>query len=506
MAFPDQSIGQQPPRPSFSLEELERLRTRLEKQHVSPENSLAVRFPEIAAQLHPELNGCISADMIPSRCGAQFIWQCPECAEHTWKATPQNRTSHKTSRCPYCLHRKIDSMSSLLVLRADLAAEWDFEGNGSLRPEHFSPGSDRLVSWRCKDDFRHCWKAKISQRNIGYMNCPYCSGKYVTDSNRLSILFPEIAAEFHTKKNRMLYAQLEVNQPFYPQNKRLAPQERPNANRRLRASDLAFDTSEIVWWFCSKDSRHEDWRERVRSRTSEGYGCPSCSHKNVAPHDSLAAKYPKLSGMFHSARNAPATASSISCGSERKMWWQCLRDRTHVFRSSVKSIVRSWDNGNSGCAICSHRKVGSKTSLAAVYPEVASLLIYTVDKRLLATEVCANSNLYGAFQCRVSEEHVWTSKIQNVVECFKKRGRSGCPFCYGLRVTPKNSLDGLYPIVAKHLDRREETIEKSTKISPGSHKVVPFRCLVNDTHRWRSEIREAVKRFKKGKLVCPFCQ
>jgi hypothetical protein len=30
--------------------------------------------------------------------------------------------------------------------------------------------------------------------------------------------------------------------------------------------------------------------------------------------------------------------------------------------------------------------------------------------------------------------------------------------------------------------------------------------LVNDTHRWRSEIREAVKRFKKGKLVCPFCQ
>jgi hypothetical protein len=56
----------------------------------------------------------------------------------------------------------------------------------------------------------------------------------------------------------MLYAAHEVNQDFYPQNERMPPEKRPARNRRLRASDLPFDTCEIVWWFCSKDSRHED--------------------------------------------------------------------------------------------------------------------------------------------------------------------------------------------------------------------------------------------------------
>jgi hypothetical protein len=303
----------------------------------------------------------------------------------------------------------------------------------------------------------------------------------------------------------MLYPKHEVNRAFYPRNKRMPPEERPIKNRRLRASDLAFDTCEVVWWFCSKDSKHEDWQATVRSRT-HGDGCPSCSHRRVAAHDSLAAKYPKLSKMFHASRNAPATASMVSCGSDKTFWWQCLRDRTHVFPSQVKSMVRSWRNGTTGCAICSHRKVGPKTSLAAVHPKVAALLLHTLDDKLSAEEVLANSNLLGVFQCGVSEDHVWTTKILNVVQSFKKRGRNGCPFCYGVRVTPKDSLAGLYPTVAKHLDRRIDPSLKPNQISPGSHDIVPFRCLIDDSHRWRSTVRTAVRRLKQGKLVCPQCQ
>jgi len=493
--------------PSFSVDELERLKSRLAKlKDFSRDKSLSVKFPQVAAQLHPTLNGNISADMIPATYSAHFIWQCPvNLEEHIWKATVVNRTAGSKTGCPFCKHRKVDSMSSLAVIRPDLASEWNFDGNGRLGPEQVVPTSELTVSWRCKNDASHVWDAKIRQRNEGFLNCPYCSGRYVTDANRLSLLFPEISTEFHPKRNRMLYPKHEVNRAFYPQNKRMPPEERPIKNRRLRASDLAFDTCEVVWWFCSKDSKHEDWQATVRSRT-HGDGCPSCSHRRVAEHDSLAAKYPKLSKMFHTSRNAPATASMVSCGSDKTFWWQCLRDRTHVFPSQVKSMVRSWRNGNTGCAICSHRKVGPKTSLAAVHPEVAALFLHTLDEKLSAEEVSANSNLLGVFQCSVSEDHVWTTKILNVVQSFKKRGRNGCPFCYGVRVTPKDSLAGLYPTVAKHLDRRTDPSLKANQISPGSHDIVPFRCLIDDSHRWRSTVRTAVRRLKQGKLVCPQCQ
>lgn len=490
----------------FSAAEIERLKSKLSKlKNFTKDKSLAVVFPEIAAQLHPSRNGDISADMIPATYHEHFIWQCPADLEHIWKASVVNRTAGRSTGCPFCMHRKVDSRSSLLALRPDLAAEWDYQSNGALRPERVVPTSEKIVSWRCINDSSHSWRAKIRQRNLGFLKCPYCSGKYVTEDNRLSILFPEIAAEFHPKKNRLLYPRFEANREFYPKNRRMAPEERPKKNRRLKASDLAFNTQEVVWWFCIKDRLHEDWQASVWSRT-HGDGCPSCSHRRVAPHDSLAAKSPKLSKMFHTSRNEPATAFTVSCGSDKLFWWQCLRDPTHVFRSRVKSMVKSWNGQNTGCAICSHKKVGPKTSLAAVYPEVAKRFLHTSEGKLKATEVTANSNRLGIFQCDVSEDHVWTSKIQNVVQAFKKRGSSGCPFCYGVKVTPKDSLKGLYPIVAKHLDRRIDPSLQPSKLSPGSQKIVAFRCLVDDSHRWTSAIRTAVRRFNQGKVVCPHCE
>jgi hypothetical protein len=75
-----------------------------------------------------------------------------------------------------------------------------------------------------------------------------------------------------------------------------------------------------------------------------------------------------------------------------------------------------------------------------------------------------------------------------------------------VRVTPKDSLAGLYPTVAKHLDRRIDPTLKASQISPGSQAIVPWRCLTDSSHHWRSCIRTAVRRFSQGKLVCPRCQ
>ena len=37
-----------------------------------------------------------------------------------------------------------------------LAAEWDYEKNGDLRPEDFTGGSNRKVWWRCEKGHKTC--------------------------------------------------------------------------------------------------------------------------------------------------------------------------------------------------------------------------------------------------------------------------------------------------------------------------------------------------------------
>ena len=51
--------------------------------------------------------------------------------------------------------------------------------------------------------------------------CPICSGKIVSDKNRLSTLYPEISLEWHPYKNRSLLPQ-----------------------------DVSYGSTKKVWWIC----------------------------------------------------------------------------------------------------------------------------------------------------------------------------------------------------------------------------------------------------------------
>ncbi|MCI8689558.1 MAG: zinc-ribbon domain-containing protein [Oscillibacter sp.] len=79
------------------------------------------------------------------------------------------------SSCPYCAGRLASKENCLAVLVPDLAAEWDYDVNGSLLPEQVLPKSMRSVGWVC----RHCghrWNAPIAYRTEG-SGCPACRKK-----------------------------------------------------------------------------------------------------------------------------------------------------------------------------------------------------------------------------------------------------------------------------------------------------------------------------------------
>lgn len=73
------------------------------------------------------------------------------------------------------------------------------------------------------------------------LKCPYCTGRYPTETNNLAVVRPEVAKYFH-----------------------------PTKNHPLTAYDFTPKSNQKIWWLC--ENGHE-WRIRAGSKK----GCSRCS-------------------------------------------------------------------------------------------------------------------------------------------------------------------------------------------------------------------------------------
>ena len=96
--------------------------------------------------------------------------------------------------------KKIEYSNSLAALYPDLAKQWDYAVNGTLKPSDVSIGSHTIVAW--VGVCGHHWDAVIKDRVRGY-GCPICAGKRVVPGiNDLGFVFPDIAKEWDYSKNQ----------------------------------------------------------------------------------------------------------------------------------------------------------------------------------------------------------------------------------------------------------------------------------------------------------------
>lgn len=139
------------------------------------------------------------------------------------------------------LREHMEKENSLLFSNPKVAAEWNYEKNGNLKPEHFAVNSHKKVWWKCKKG--HEWQAPIGNRNIG-RGCPYCAGqKVLKGENDLETVNPSLAKEWSYEKNI-----------------------------GLTPADVTPNSHKKVWWKCSNG--HE-WQASIGSR-NKGSGCPIC--------------------------------------------------------------------------------------------------------------------------------------------------------------------------------------------------------------------------------------
>ena len=191
----------------------------------------AVEFPESYE---------IVAELLHSS-GKKLVWKCDNPLHESWAATVNKR--HNGRGCPSCAGRVVTNSNRLSVKFPEVSSEWDYDLNGNACPDTISYGSHKRIHWVC--GLGHKWDAPVYSRTSG-VGCPYCAGKIVTDVNRLSIKFPELAEQWDYSKNG-----------------------------NLTPRDVPYMSHKKIHWICG-DSH--TWEASIYSR-SGGNDCPKCAKR-----------------------------------------------------------------------------------------------------------------------------------------------------------------------------------------------------------------------------------
>ena len=134
----------------------------------SDDYNLALLYPDLAKEWHPEKNGELLPADIKPKSNKKIWWQCNE--RHAWQSPPNNRI--KGSGCPYCYGRFPTKENNLAVRHPEILNEWDYEKNKGLDPHEVTPRNNKKVWWRCSKG--HSWQATINNRTKNKSGCPDC--------------------------------------------------------------------------------------------------------------------------------------------------------------------------------------------------------------------------------------------------------------------------------------------------------------------------------------------
>ena len=327
--------------------------------------------------------------------------------------------------------------------------EWHPMKNKGLQPDQFSSGSGKKVWWQCNKG--HEWEAQIRSRYMG-INCPLCNGRLPSSKRNLKVLYPQLAKEW-----------------FLPKNISLTP------------TDVTPGSAKKVWWQCDKNHQ---WEATIASR-AKGSNCPECVGKKVGKDNNLLFKFPKIAKEWHSTKNRSLTPKDITSGSNKRVWWKCIKGHEWEARIASRAINKT------NCPECLGRKAGKDNNLQFIYPKVAKEWHPTKNKTLTPKDITARSSKKVWWICK--NGHEWLSVIR-----FRTQRGTGCPVCSGHKAGKNNNLAVQFPQIAKEWHPTKNGDLTPKDVTYGSGKQVWWKC--SKGHNWQTT---AVSR-SKGKS-CPYC-
>lgn len=336
---------------------------------------------------------------------------------------------------------------SLTVFK-NLIKEWDPIKNSGRQPEDYTKTSKEKIWWICPKN--HSYQSAIHYRTKG-VNCPYCAGKKPSKENNLYSLFPKIAEEWH-----------------------------PTKNGTLTPKDVTKGSRKKAWWFCSKNHVYQATiSERTRTK---GTSCPFCAGKKASKENNLQDLFPEITKEWHPTKNGDLTPRDVTKGSQKKVWWLCPKGHTY----DALIISRRRD----GCPFCAGRRVSAENNLQVLYPKLSEEWDYDKNGNFTPNDVTRGSSKKVWWIC--PKKHSYKSAISS-----RTAGR-GCPYCAGKKASIENSLQSVFPDIAKEWDPIKNGANTPNDCTKASSKMVWWLCPKN--HSYQAKVLS-----RAWGSNCPYC-
>jgi hypothetical protein len=182
-----------------------------------------------------------------------------------------------------------------------------------------------VVEWLCQESPHHRWWSTPVRRTskVPFSGCPFCARRRVAAEESLVKTHPHIAVQWDHSGN-----------------------EHPTKKRKITPDEVLATDRKMYDWICAKDHKYQ---ASCKARTEKGIGCSRCL---VLP-DCLANTYPELAAQWHERLNEELglTPFNTTPGSMKKIFWQCLKIRTHSWPARVFRRVKE----GSGCPHCARQ-------------------------------------------------------------------------------------------------------------------------------------------------------
>ena len=337
--------------------------------------SLARRYPALAAEWHPTLNGTVSPEHVAPNCIKRRWWTCAVC-KSPWLATPNQRVQGSTS-CSKC--SKVRTAEALRLASAEVLERFGAL-NIEVRAEAYRNNSTPVPVRFLGCGHHGSISLEKSQASAKAGNsrglCQKCSRAAGTALRRAPQ--SDAAARFSAHELRLLETFRSVRTRHRVLHEacgqeglaQLYTLERGHPmwctachSVALRAPHLVHEWHEsnpqkpievavgarleVLW--CFEPCGHVEPLS-VKARALGKQGCPVCAGRRVRPSNCLATRIPEIAAEWHPTLNGSLGPQDVTWSAGRSVWWRCAIDPSHEWRTKVNARTSS----GTGCPECSY--------------------------------------------------------------------------------------------------------------------------------------------------------
>ena len=140
--------------------------------------------------------------------------------------------------------------------------------------------------------------------------------------------------------------------------------------------------------------------------------------------------------------------------------------------------------------------VTKKLTLFERFPEIANEWHPTKNGKLTPLDLAGGSDRIVWWKCPKGKDHEWQTSPN------KRTSRGdGCTICSGKKIVKSNSLETLFPKIAKEWHPSKNGALTPNIVGRGTNKIVWWRCSESPKHQWQANISNRTG-LGNG---CPFC-